>query len=685
MTRTRRIRTATLTVVGLLLVLAAATAPAAAARPTRATAAALTLTAQPAWSRPGDDVLLRVTVRGDVDPAAEVSAHIHSAVTSRFAFEQTLDGERLGGTVATRTAKLADLPLVGDERVFTIPLQDPGAARDSNRVLLRVNGAGSVYPVEMELRDPDSSTVLDGFVTDLLLVPKTPPPTSTDVRLQVGWMWRLAAPPATTTAGAPDPTFTAATETGGRLSRIVNSLQAASAIPVTLVPNPETVEAIVTDPSSKTLADRLRAAASTVGILAGPYTTIDGPSLVAGRLADALTVQLVDGRNVLEGELDAAVDHTVAAPQPLDASWLARLRDEAGTTRVVVHPDQLASASTADQFTPARPFRLETSVGPFDALEVNETTSALLVRAGSDALRAQQALAALAVIALEQPNRARGVVIDTPLVWHIRPGRVNALVAGLRDSPLLRPTEVGRIFDVVASTTANGRPYSRTLEPVTPPAAPVTPGEYTAAQNRIDALASMTRPADPLVERLRHELMVTPASQTRGTGRRASRDRLDTIQNQVGAVISGIQAPRSRTFRLTSRRATVPVSIQNRSDQPLKVTVHLESKKLEFPDGASQTTTVPAGGRNKTLQFDVTARASGTFPVLVTLSSPDGRLDLQRSRYTVRSSVVSGVGLILTLGAGLFLAAWWFLHWRKRRTPRGGAPAAAAPPAPVAT
>ena len=30
----------------------------------------------------------------------------------------------------------------------------------------------------MELRDPDSSTVLDGFVTDLLLVPRTPPPTT---------------------------------------------------------------------------------------------------------------------------------------------------------------------------------------------------------------------------------------------------------------------------------------------------------------------------------------------------------------------------------------------------------------------------------------------------------------------------------------------------------------------------
>jgi hypothetical protein len=119
----------------------------------------------------------------------------------------------------------------------------------------------------------------------------------------------------------------------------------------------------------------------------------------------------------------------------------------------------------------------------------------------------------------------------------------------------------------------------------------------------------------------------------------------------------------------------VPVSILNRSDRPLSVRVQLESKKLEFPNGSSQTVRIPPGDRNKTLQFDVAARASGTFPVLVTLSSPDGRLDLQRSRYTVRSSVVSGVGLFLTLGAALFLAAWWFLDWRRRRTAPLPAPA----------
>ncbi len=71
--------------------------------------------------------------------------------------------------------------------------------------------------------------------------------------------------------------------------------------------------------------------------------------------------------------------------------------------------------------------------------------------------------------------------------------------------------------------------------------------------------------------------------------------------------------------------------------------------------------------KNTTIQFEVEARASGTFPVLVSVGSPDGGLNLQRARYTVRSSGVSGVGLVLTIGAGLFLAAWWLTHWRRSR------------------
>ena len=58
---------------------------------------------------------------------------------------------------------------------------------------------------------------------------------------------------------------------------------------------------------------------------------------------------------------------------------------------------------------------------------------------------------------------ARGVVIDTPLRWAVHPARVTALVAGLRDSPVLRTVDVAALFGIPPATTGNGRPYDRTL------------------------------------------------------------------------------------------------------------------------------------------------------------------------------------------------------------------------------
>jgi hypothetical protein len=58
----------------------------------------------------------------------------------------------------------------------------------------------------------------------------------------------------------------------------------------------------------------------------------------------------------------------------------------------------------------------------------------------------------------------------------------------------------------------------------------------------------------------------------------------------------------------------------------------------------------------------------------VRVTSPDGALLLDRSTFDVRSTAISGVGLVLSVGAGLFLAVWWARNWRKSRRTTGGAP-----------
>ena len=110
----------------------------------------------------------------------------------------------------------------------------------------------------------------------------------------------------------------------------------------------------------------------------------------------------------------------------------------------------------------------------------------------------------------------------------------------------------------------------------------------------------------------------------------------------------------------------------------MRVQIRFESEKLEFPAGAvpdeAGCAPILAGfactlpPRNTTIRFPVETRASGHLPAADdrhrprTASSPSAS-----ARYTVRSTVVSGVGIFLTIGAGLFLAIWWITHWRASR------------------
>jgi len=211
----------------LLLAIAVVTAPPpAAAR--RAPTGRVVLHGQPAWSNLGDDVQLRLGIRADPAATLEVNAVVHSAVSSRIAFERTVNGDRLGSTITSWTQPVALLPVLGADRIFTMPLQDPAAPRVSNRIRLTSPGSGpaAVFPVEIELRDTQSGDVVSSFVTHLVTVRRAaagsaPSPT----RLQVAWLWHAAASPSISALGAPSAAFAAELGPTGRLGHLTESLE----------------------------------------------------------------------------------------------------------------------------------------------------------------------------------------------------------------------------------------------------------------------------------------------------------------------------------------------------------------------------------------------------------------------------------------------------------------------------
>jgi hypothetical protein len=101
----------------------------------------------------------------------------------------------------------------------------------------------------------------------------------------------------------------------------------------------------------------------------------------------------------------------------------------------------------------------------------------------------------------------------------------------------------------------------------------------------------------------------------------------------------------------------------------------VSSDRLQFPDGASARADLTR--RNTTLRFTVQARTSGTFPLEVTLRSPDGKVVLSRGRFTIRSRAASGVGVILSVSAVVFLVLWWTRHIVQARRARRVTPVAA--------
>jgi len=100
--------------------------------------------------------------------------------------------------------------------------------------------------------------------------------------------------------------------------------------------------------------------------------------------------------------------------------------------------------------------------------------------------------------------------------------------------------------------------------------------------------------------------------------------------------------------------------------------VKIESDKLDFPGGSE--VDLELTRLNTTQRFPVVARASGAFPVRITLVSPDGHLEVGRARITVRSTAASGASLVVAMGAATFLAVWWGRNAMKGRRARGLVP-----------
>ena len=613
----------------------------------------ISLASQTPWVDGGGVFSMRIDITDVHRPdGLELRVSLHEAVTSRSQFAQTLDGSLLGDVVwrgPERTVAGIELDS-GDAIPVTIELREPGATFEPG--LAQLVGPG-VHPLRVELRDLGTGEVVDAFTTHLVR--------SRDddaTALAVAWVQPLGAPPALTPDGSVE-----LDDTARESLALTTRALVARPNPVTLVPTPETLDALaVADPE---VLARLREAGGATQVVGGPYVDVDAGALLAAGLDDELGAQLERGRQALASTLGVTVDASTVVADIHDLASIT-----VATTERLVAPEE-AFAPLDQSLTLTSPFMVPTAEGVVEAVAVDPGLSEHF-DADDPVLGAHQLLADLAVLAYDSPGRARGVVVRPPEGWVPSPEFLAPALDALASGPVVRPVTLDRFFDEVPRATAGGSDLARPLlvDRAPPPELPAN--EIRSLRQELASLSAMEEGDGHGLADIERLVLVASAE---GLSHDQRRSYLDGARGSIDDRLGGVDILSSGSFRLTSRQAAIPVTLVNDLDAAMRVSLVLESDKLDFVEadnGATGTAAIPLVLQpgNTPVMVPVEARTSGEFPLLITVRSPDGRLDVAQARLTVRSTFLSGVGIGLSVGAGVFLCVWWARHGRTARRAR---------------
>ena len=574
---------------------------------------------------------------------------LHNRVRSRSELATSIEGTGLRSTLYRVTVAVASLPTDVDGRRHISLSLDPAAG-------VTISAAGA-YPLELIARDA-AGQPLDTLITHLLV---RPDPDDDSPPLAVALVAEVDPPPAQQPDGAVD---LDAAELD-RASQLMAALAATPGATATLAVRPETVDALANaGGNGAALLDQLRAAASGRSVLALPYVDVSPDALAASQLGDELAVQLDRGRLVLANALGVDPDpSTWLAGRDLGPSGLRALA-AAGVRHVVARPDQLEPLrSGVLSLSLAQPFLLSDDPGPtVDAIALDPRVTDRLGTSTTPGLEISRVLAELAVLWFEQPGIGRAVVL--PVDPSIRPEVVQGLLAGLE---LGGPFRASGLADAFAAADPLLQPGGGRVDRGLVPRAPKRIGREVATELRatralLTSFRALLGGDSPRAEAVADQLLLAAADGLRDAARGAY---IAAAQAGVQAVVGAVTVPDRQTITLTARDGTMPMTLRNDSGLPVDVVVRLRSPKLEFPDGA----TIPLTLTEETTRLDIAvrARASGAFPVQVEVTSPDGGIRLATLEYSVRSTAVAGVGVVLSAGAGIFLLVWWARHWRRTR------------------
>ncbi|MFN2608102.1 MAG: DUF6049 family protein [Acidimicrobiales bacterium] len=619
--------------------------------PAPATPSMALVSQTPFLAAPGD-FTLRLHIDRPADPGAwEVAATVYPAVATRSEFDVTLGDKATEGAL---------LPV----QVFPVAGLATDANGEASLVLhltdrLSLGHDDGVFPVRVELRERSTGRLVRRFTTYVLWLPAT----HNGARLGVSLVLPLHEPAGLAPSGARKAPAL------DDLAAQAAALDALRTTPYALAPTPETLATLAAATDDRAVATlkglQVRAAATTV--LAGTYVPTNLPGLLGAGLAKDAGTQVTRGASTVADTLRLRPDaRTWLAWEPLDEASLSLLASR-GVDRVVATEADVAPL-TGQRLTPTSPFVLAAGSRQVPAAVADAGLAADFDNVQDPVLAANHLLADLAVIYLDRPGaERRAVVAAGPPSWRMDRAFLDAVAAGLASNPIVEPMSLDTLFASVApARTDTGRALVRQAAPLPTGGVGEVGAPLASARRRLDALGSVLGTGTPIYATLEERLLLAESSELRTNRQRQSY--VDAVVNGIDAARRDIRMPGAQSITLTARRGEIPVTFQNRTGMPARVVVRVQSDKLDFPGGSSQT--LDLARRNTTSRFSVVSRTSGAFPMRVVLESPDGNLVIGQARLTVRSTAASGISLVVSLGAAVFLAVWWGRHALRGRRAR---------------
>lgn len=538
----------------------------------------------------------------------------------------------------------------GDEAVLRVPIRPRSGPTD--RVLIPNPG---IHPVDVTLSASGTS-----LAREVLFLNRLPERSERSPLLVAPYL----AAQASSTIG-PDGSVSVRAADLDSTRSVLRTLRDRSSSALTVGLDPHLLDALeVTDPQ---LREDLLGAIGRRPVLRSSWVPIDIESWAStGRLVDIQSTVTAGSNTVAEatGALPAGQvwrpDMTVG---PVSVSALRSI----GVRHLVLDPGRVAPArELRSDLGSTQRFVVEGSDGAIDAL-VLDAALAVRLRGDQPGLSAHRAATELVGMWFAAPASSKpAAVVDLTGVDSETASEFLAALA-IPSEGVIRSVDLARAFaDSSAYTTGRAATTltRRLVEREDVPDVSALSAYLARLRVRMTALQSTMadRPGIAPVPDL------VLGSQDRSLGQSDQRALLDAAARRIDEDLRSFVLPAERTVTITARTSTLPFRIENRSGRRATVTLRLRGTRLQFAQGPAQVVQLERGVNS--LKLPVLVRTSGQFRTVLEVRTGNDVVAIGSTPLRVRSTVVSGVGVVLAGGALTFLVIWWTITIRRSRRHR---------------